>query len=198
MADKPGIYLRGGSRSSFDDPDNEVGDREIVLATDTGELGLSSQFFVPGGRVRNIYFAQTPAERQEIYATDPIAINGLSVSVTPEFIDSSFVVIANIVGTFNYASGVGFYVDNIPLVQNEDNDIHESVSMSIYTGENNTSVLRSYSAQAIVSPQTTQSITIDVRAISKWQGTTYTTYINDTANNNARSISSMVVYEVKS
>ena len=47
MPTKPGIYLRGGTRSSFDDLGNEIEDREIVIATDTGEIGTTSGWFNP-------------------------------------------------------------------------------------------------------------------------------------------------------
>ena len=47
MADKPGIYLRGGLKSSFDDPENAIEERELVYATDTGEFGTKDGWFNP-------------------------------------------------------------------------------------------------------------------------------------------------------
>jgi hypothetical protein len=47
MPNKPGIYLRGGTRASFDEDGNEIGDREIVYATDTGEIGTYKGWFNP-------------------------------------------------------------------------------------------------------------------------------------------------------
>ena len=47
MPTKPGIYLRGGDKESFKIPGKEIGDREIVIATDTGEIGTTNGWFNP-------------------------------------------------------------------------------------------------------------------------------------------------------
>ena len=66
MPDKPGIYLRGGTKVSFEDIDNEIGDREIVVATDTGEIGTKAGWFNP--------FVPGPGSIGAIhYQTDSIA-----------------------------------------------------------------------------------------------------------------------------
>ncbi len=39
MPTKPGIYLRGGTKASFSEAGNEIEEREIVYAIDTGEIG---------------------------------------------------------------------------------------------------------------------------------------------------------------
>lgn len=60
MPSKPGIYLRGGTRASFEDVNNEIGDREIVIATDTGEIGTKAGWFDPfatgHGAIGEIYY----------------------------------------------------------------------------------------------------------------------------------------------
>ena len=47
MPTKPGIYLRGGEKASFDEPGKEIGERELVFATDTGEIGTKNGWFDP-------------------------------------------------------------------------------------------------------------------------------------------------------
>jgi hypothetical protein len=37
--DKPGIFLRGMEKALFDLPENAIGERELVYAIDTGEIG---------------------------------------------------------------------------------------------------------------------------------------------------------------
>ncbi len=61
MPDKPGIYLRGGIKSSFDEIGNEIGERELVVATDTNELGTQEGWFNPftptnKGKIGEIYY----------------------------------------------------------------------------------------------------------------------------------------------
>jgi hypothetical protein len=47
MPTKPGIYLRGGDKASFELEGNEIEEREIVYATDTGEIGTYKGWFNP-------------------------------------------------------------------------------------------------------------------------------------------------------
>ena len=47
MPTKPGIYLRGGEKASFDEPGKEIGERELVFATDTREIGTKDGWFSP-------------------------------------------------------------------------------------------------------------------------------------------------------
>ena len=49
MPSKPGIYLRGGTKESFSDAGNEIEAREMVIATDTGEIGTEKGWFDPFG-----------------------------------------------------------------------------------------------------------------------------------------------------
>ena len=67
MPTKPGVYLRGGTRTSFDDVGNEIEDREIVIATDTGEIGTKAGWFNPfsagKGTIGEIFFAYDKIER---------------------------------------------------------------------------------------------------------------------------------------
>ncbi len=56
----PGIYLRGGAKAYFVD-DNAIKERELVIATDTGELGTTNGWIDPfniptNGRIGEIYF----------------------------------------------------------------------------------------------------------------------------------------------
>jgi hypothetical protein len=198
MASKPGIYLRGGAKDDFNDPGHEIGDRELVIATDTMELGTSNGFFIPGGKVRNVYFAQTPAERQEITSSEPVVIDGLSLNITPEFQNSSFIVTATVLGTFTYTSSLLVYLNGANIASHDSNNVYQGSLVTTYHGNNTTNNMYSYNLQAMISPQTTQPITIDIRALSHWGTSTYTTYINDRAGNDMRCVSSMVVYEVLS
>ena len=68
MADptKPGIYLRGGLKESFDEPGKEIGDREIVMATDTGEIGTQAGWMNPAalsGTIGKIHYEYDSTDR---------------------------------------------------------------------------------------------------------------------------------------
>ncbi len=47
MPTKPGIYLRGGNKSTFEEPGKEIGERELVYAIDTKEIGTIDGWFDP-------------------------------------------------------------------------------------------------------------------------------------------------------
>lgn len=67
MPTKPGIYLRGGTKASFSNSGNEIEEREIVIATDTNEIGTIAGWFNPfapgAGAIGEIYYAYDSTTR---------------------------------------------------------------------------------------------------------------------------------------
>jgi len=200
MPDKPGIFLRGGSKDSFIEPGNEIGDRELVIATDTGELGTQSGWINPlklGGKVKNIYYAQTPAERQDIYSDTPQIINGLSLTITPETERSTFIVAASITGTFTYVAALLIYKDGVSIYNHTGNNCQNGAIRTRYDGSNDYNRIAGETINGIIETNSTDTFTVDIRATSSWGTGVYHFYVNDRNSNDMRSISTMVVYEVE-
>ncbi len=200
MPDKPGIYLRGGTRASFDDEANAIGDREVVMATDTGEIGTKAGWINPAklaGKVKNIYYAETPAERQDIYSQTPQIINGLSLTITPETENSSFIVVASISSTYTHVASLLIYKDDVSIHSHGNNTNQSGAIMTMYEGTNRTDMISSATIQGKIDTTGTNPITIDIRGTSSWGSSVYHMYINDRASNDMRGVSSMTVYEIE-
>lgn len=197
---KPGIYLRSGSKASFSEAGKEIQDREIVISSDTGEIGTPTGWVNPaklGGKVKNIYYAETPAERQDIYSTDPVIINGLSMTLTPETEKSAFIITAAVSSTFTYVASLLCFVNGTSLHSHGNNNNEQGSISTKYNGSNNTGLISTMPIQARYDATGTDDVTIDIRGTSGWGGSTYHMYINDRGDNDMRSISTMIVYEVE-
>ena len=197
----PGIHLRGGpTKEFFNENGNEIDEREIVIATETGEIGTAGGWFDPsklsGGKVKNIYFAETPAVRQDIYTQTPTVITGLSLTITPETTKSSFIVVASVVSTYTHVASLLCFVNGSSLYSHANTNAPGAIT-TIYDGDNRTDVLESSTLQAKVDTNSLNPVTIDIRATSSWSTGIYQLYINDRSSNDMRGISTMVVYEVE-
>lgn len=197
MADKTGIYLRGGTKASFSDVGNEIGSREIVFATDTKEIGTPGGWISSGGKVKNIYYTETPAERQDIYSNDPTIINGLSMTITPETEESTFIIVANVSSTFTYVASLLCFVNGVSLHSHENNSSAHGSIATVYRGNNDTNQMISVPLHARYDASGIEDITVDIRAVSNWEGNAKHMYINDRASNDMRTVSTMIIYEVQ-
>ncbi len=197
---KPGIYPRGGSRASFDEPGNEIEPREMVIATDTGEIGTEAGWFNPakvGGKVKNIYYVETPPEKQDIYNNTPQVINGLSINLIPETENSTFIIVASISATFTHVASLLCYVNSESLYGHGNNSNQQGAIMTMYEGTNDVNHISSATLQTKYDAVGKDEIVIDIRATSSWAGSLYHLYINDRNSNDMRGISSMVIYEIE-
>ncbi len=201
MPDKPGIYLRGGIKTSFDDEGSEIGERELVVATDTGEIGTQAGWIDPskfsGGKVKNIYYAETSPERQDIYSQTPTVITGLSLTITPETDRSSFIIVASVNSTFTHVSSLLCYLNGTSIRNHTNNSNQAGAITTIYDGTNITSSMFSNTLQTKIDTSSHDEIIIDIRGTSSWSTGIYHMYINDRDSNDMRSISSMVIYEIE-
>jgi len=198
---KPGLYPRGGpNKAHFDDPANAIEPREIVIAEDTGEIGTQHGWLNPagavGGKVKNIYFAETPAVRQTISSQTPTVIDGLSITITPETETSTFIVVASIHGTMTHVTSLLCYVNGTSLYSHSNGNQAGSIG-TYYDGTNVTTHMKNMPLNAKYNAVGLDPVTIDIRATSSWSTSVYTLYINDRAANDMRSISTMVIYEVE-
>jgi hypothetical protein len=76
------------------------------------------------------------------------------------------------------------------------NGVHDGAYTTSYIGTGTTSYMMSYSIFGRYVASTMNEFTIDIRAVSSWNGSSSTLYINDRDSNDMRSISNMIVYEV--
>ncbi len=196
----PGIFLRGGNKADFDG-ENDIKEREVVMAIDTGEIGTTNGWFDPFTpivqKVKNIYYAETPAERQDIYSQTPQIITGLSLELTPTTETSSFIVTASISSTFTHVASLLCYINGVPTHSHGNNNNQSGSIMTMYEGTDEPGHISSATINAKIDTDSLDPITIDIRGTSSWSTSIYHMYINDRSSNDMRGISSMIIYEIE-
>ena len=157
---------------------------------------------MPPGSIVQIATASSGPARQTIASTNtiPQPITGLSIGFTPRLADSKILITTNIVTNRPYVSSFAIYEDGSPTVDigSETNLSTTDSNLTLYNGNgtSETSHLYMVPVQVVVPAHGTHTRTYSSRAISRWQGTSYTLYVNNRAANDMASFSTMVVYEI--
>lgn len=157
---------------------------------------------MPPGSIVQIATATTTAARQTIASTNtiPQPIAGLSIDFTPRLADSKILITTNIATNRPYVSSFAIYEDGSPTVDigSESNLSTTDSNLTLYNGNGTSTTSHMYMVpfQVVVPAHGTYTRTYDSRAISRWQSTSYTLYINNRAQNDMASFSTMIVYEI--
>jgi hypothetical protein len=143
----------------------------------------------------NTYFAITPATRQLISSTTPQVITGLSITLTPKSTNSKFLIMAIVNGTARYVSSVLVYRNGSKVLTHGGNSNESGSNATVYFGDNDNGRMKQMHVHYMDSPNTTASVTYDIRFTSGWGGGTYGAYINDRSSNDMRSPSTLTIME---
>jgi len=141
------------------------------------------------------YFAITPATRQAIASVNPVAISGLSITVTPKSSSSKFLIMAVINGSLTYVNSTILYRNSSKILTHAGNNNEPGAMATTYIGSSTTDYMHQQVINYLDTPGTTSAITYTVRTTSGWAGSTYTTYVNDRASNDMRTPSTLTILE---
>jgi len=194
----PGLYPRRGPKASFSDA-NSVQPGELVLSTDTDEIGTEHGWQGgknAGGKLLSAYFLETPAQRQTIESSTPVSVIGLSITVTPEYEDSMFIIQANVLSTFRHVASMFIYINGEKQMTHA-NSNEDGANNTIYYGSNSNSYLYPVVIQGRHFATSKDPVTIEIRMLSAWANTVYPLYVNDRSENDMRGVSTMIVQEIK-
>ena len=194
---KPGLYPRRGLKSSFTGAD-AIEPGEIVMATDTNELGTLDGWYSPRatGGVLSVNFFETPAASQKISSSVPIEINGLTATLTPTAPATTFIIQATILTSATHVTSFFLYVNG------EKQKIHANTNeaganVTHYGAENtSTSYITTVSFSAKHIAVDSNPIIFSIRGLSAWGTSTYDLYINDRGSGDMRGVSTMIITEV--
>lgn len=143
-------------------------------------------------------FARCGPARQTISGTVPQTITGLSIDFTPRFADSLILLEAIYTNTFTYVNTHGFYQNGSPIASTSgfSNNSSPNQQQTIYF--NSTRTDRIYPVHIIdsTSAGSTTQRTYDVRCLSRWSGTSYTSYVNNRNSNDMASFGHFTVTEI--
>jgi len=145
------------------------------------------------------HFATTPATRQTISSLTPVAVTGLSITITPKSASSKFLIMAVINGSMTWVSSSLIYRNGSPVLTHTGNSNEPGSQATTYIGgaADNTTYMLQHVINYVDAPVTTTAVTYDVRCTSGWAGTVTPLYINDrsTSGGDMRTPSTLTIIE---
>ena len=137
--------------------------------------------------------------RQDITSATPVAITGLSITITPKYTDSIILVKANIVGNQNHVTSYAVYRDGAATVSTSGytNTNYPNMQATSYKGFSNTNYLEDFPMMHYETSGSTTSRTYAIYGLASWSSTNYSLMINNRSSNDMASFSYMEVFEVK-
>lgn len=149
-------------------------------------------------RVVQIKTASSGPARQTISSINPVAITGLSISITPKYTSSLIIVEAQIATSATHVSSFGVFKDGNKTVSTSGftNTNEPGMQVTTYEGSTSTGLMWSIPLLWSETSGSTSPRTYQIYGTSGWSNTTYTLYINDRGSNDMASYSHMTVMEV--
>lgn len=162
--------------------------------------GSAWQNVASQGRVLNVYFQQTPADRYDLAADDWVLIPGLSVTLQRQTHNSSFFLIGSILNTATYVTSFTFFRDGVNLFSHANTNQTGALVTQFWGQDNANEYLWSTQFMWMDTPPGETTVTYDVRGTSSWAGGTRTLRINDRlsggTSSDMRGRSSFIVMEI--
>ena len=150
-------------------------------------------------QVLNTYFVTTGTTMQTINSTTPVAVTGLSVTLTPASTSSRFIITAIVNGSMTYVASSLVYRNGSSILNHANNSNAAGAMATTFATDSPStapSLMRQHHINYVDSPNTTASITYDIRHVSAWGGTAYTTYVNDRSGGDMRTPSTLMITEL--
>ena len=148
--------------------------------------------------VQYLYAISGPA-RQTISSITPVAISGLSLTITPKYNNSLIVIEGVLLSSNSYVSSYGVFKDGVATVSTtgQTNSHEPNMQLTNYIGSTTTDELWSVSIRHHEISSTLLARTYDIRATSGWAGVANALYINNRLSNDMAGFSYMIVKEIK-
>jgi len=132
------------------------------------------------GKVLKVVYATTGFNRQTINSSTPVAVSGLSVSITPTSATNKILIMGNLRGTYTYVASLTLYRNGSPTISNHGGNSSSGIAdVTLYNGNNNAGLMRSSSFLFQDAPGSTSTQTYQIYACSVWPGAQPNFFIND-------------------
>ena len=156
----------------------------------------SGQKLYAPGSVVQVQSVRTPPTRYSIVSADIAAIPGLEINFTPKFSNSNILLTAMINTSAQHVSTYGFLKDNAVIITNSNTNSTGSIS-TMYPGSDTNTQMWNIKIEYMDVATSLVSINYKTAACASWAGdNSRTLYINDRADNDMRSVSSMTITEI--
>ena len=181
---------------SIDTPTLNV---DVANITTTNAGIVNATIANASGAIVQQKFVVSGPTRQTIASITPVKIVGLEASITPLYADSIIEIVAYISSTNTFVNSYAIYKNDLPTVSTTGyvNNNQADMQFSQYVGN----ISSDYMNQAIVYHYETAgdmtTRTYAAYATSGWNGTVYTTYINNRGSNDLAAFSYMTIKEIR-
>jgi hypothetical protein len=158
----------------------------LTINNNTITIPSGHKLYAPGSVVQTIT-ATSGFVNQSFTSATPIALTGMSATITPKFANSKILIEAVVVASWTYVSAVHVYKNGVDLVSNHTANGANNQSggaTSIYTHysgtiDASTDNVWPFPVMYWDTPGTTSAITYDIRANSGWSGGANAFYFNN-------------------
>ena len=147
------------------------------------------------GKVVATYHATTAATRQTISSATPQSINGLSITITPKSASSKFMIMAVVNGSHTYVASSLIYRNGAKILNHGNHNNEPGSQATIYIGTSTEGWMNQQTINYLDAPNTTSTVTYNVRHTSAWAGGVRNSHINDRSSNDMRTPSTLTIIE---
>lgn len=157
---------------------------------------------LPAGTILQVKTANSGFVNQTINSATPVALTGMSVSITPYFLNSKIVISAMISGSFTYVCSMHIYRNGSDIISSHGGNNQTGGSNALWTTyftfatDTTTGSMRVNPILYEDSPNTTSATTYAIYGNSGYGGGTNALYINNRQDGDMLSCSYMTVMEV--
>lgn len=139
------------------------------------------------GTVLQVVNATSGFTNQTITSATPVALSGMSVTITPFFSTSKILIFASISASWTYVSSLHLYKNGTDMIANHGSNSQLGGATALWTffdqgitATDGASIF-TLPMQYVDSPGTTSATTYALYANSGWLSTTYSLYFNNRA-----------------
>ena len=149
--------------------------------TNTGGTGPAYQ---PGSVVQ-VVTATSGFVNQSFNSTTPVALTGLSASITPKFANSKILIEGVVAASWTYVSSLHIYKNGSDMISSHGGNSQTGGSTALWTKywpwttDTSAGQVTPLSVLYWDSPGTTSTVTYDFRANSGWAGGSNAFYLNN-------------------
>lgn len=157
----------------------------LTVNSNTITVPSGHKLYAPGSVVQ-VITATSGFTNQSITSTTPVALSGLSATITPKFANSKILIEGVVVASWTYVSSIHIYKNGSDMISNHGGNNQSSGSTALWTRWNSSQDTNADQVWPLPvmywdSPGSTNSITYDFRANSGWAGGSNTFYLNNRA-----------------
>jgi hypothetical protein len=142
------------------------------------------KLYAPGSIVQVIY-ETSGFVNQTINSATPVALTGLSATITPKFSNSAILIEGVVSASWSYVSSMHVFKNGVDLVPNHGGNTQSGGATALWTHYQSSqesdrgNQLFPFSVLYRDTPNTTSAITYDFRANSGWSGAAQLFYLNN-------------------